>query len=109
MRDLNRPARRVSNVNAPRFHERFRIEKAKISRSVAHNQPRAIVSQTPPFAFVGKRFEHREAETVVDKSLVCLPRQLNQVAAPIGEAFAKILGRQVMFLQNLPGGEIHHP
>ena len=95
---VDRPAGLIGNMDASCLAKRFRIEKAEIRSSLAHNQVCAIMSQTPSFARVCKRSQQREAEAIIDEALVSLPGQLNQVAAPIREPLAKILRGHVVFL-----------
>src|ERR1044072_4650119 len=50
---------------------------------------------------------HRKGELIVDKPNFCLPGDLDQLAIPIGQSFAKIFRRQIIVLQNLPSPQIH--
>src|SRR5579871_1082116 len=68
-----------------------------------------VVSQTPSLAVVVKSLEQAKTETVVHEGFMRYPGQLDQSAVPFGQAFSEIVWPQIVILQDLPRGKIHHP
>src|ERR1700739_1521021 len=96
----------VDYLEAANHAKRLRIEKAERRSSVAHDELRGVVRQSPTLALVIEGALQRKAETVVDQRFVGGPRQLDQRAAPVSEAFAEIFRGQVVLLQNVSRSEI---
>lgn len=103
------PSRLVRDSQAANGPERIGLQEAQVGAAIAHNQLGRIVSQSPPFTFVGNGSLHGEAEAVVNKGFVGSPCQLNQRAAPVRQALTEDLGREIMFLQNGSSRKIDHP
>jgi hypothetical protein len=102
------PARLVRDSQAANGMERLGIEKSQVGGAVAHDQLSWVVGQAPTFAFVGHGLLRREAEAVVNKGFVGGPGQLNQRAAPVRQALAEDVRREIVFLQNVSSRKIDH-
>src|SRR6185437_12130803 len=68
----------------------------------------AVMRQPPAFPRIAECSNDPEAERVIHKSQMRLPRKLNKLALPVGEPFTEILCGQVMFLQHATRCQIDH-
>src|SRR6185437_6452175 len=68
----------------------------------------AVMRQAPAFPRIAECSNDPKAERVIHKTQMRLPRKLDELALPVGEAFAEILCRQVMFLQHATRCHIDH-
>ena len=84
------------------------IEKADGCAAVALDQVFAVLRQSPAFVVVIKGAQQAKAEAIVNKSNVRQPGELNQSAAPIGQAFGKVLVMERRILQHASRLKIDH-
>src|SRR6202034_3341053 len=68
----------------------------------------AVVGEAPAFAVVVHCAQQAKTEAVVDEGNVRLPGELNERAAPRGEAFSKVLAGDRVGLQDAAGIEVVH-
>ena len=61
-----------------------------------------------PSPVIGERAQKAEGGAVVDERDVVLPGELDEGAAPVGEAFGEVLAGHVMELQDAAGFEVFH-
>ena len=80
----------ICDSNLPYFLECRRIQQVKDRSTIAQNQVLTVMRQPPAFPWVAKGPDEPEAETIVDEANMRLPRQLNQIAAPVREAFTEV-------------------
>src|SRR5215470_9324630 len=104
---LDRLAVPVDYIQAPQHLKCFRIQEAERGSAIAQDQAFLVVSEPPAFALIVERAQQFEAGAVVDETFAGSPRELNQAAAPIGQAFAEILRGKIIFLENAAAFNIH--
>src|SRR4029453_14514289 len=110
--DLVEIAKRRSgsgDLDAPFFDERDRIEHAQLARAVGHDQVRAVVGQPPALTRITELLLRLEGSAVVHERDVRLPRQLEQIVFPDGDALTEMRRRQVSLLQNFSGLDFNLP
>src|SRR6185369_3623087 len=78
----------------------FRIEEAEFSSAIAQDEAVGVVRQAPALPFVLNAAHLAQGGAIVDKGDLCLPCELDQGAAPVCEAFGKVLARNIDELQN---------
>ena len=83
--------------------------KKRIARgAVGEDEVFAVGGEAPAVAVVVKGAQQAKAEAVVDEGDVRLPGELDEGAAPRGEAFGEVLLRDGRGLQHAAGREIVH-
>ena len=75
--------------------------KRRDRRSVAHDQPRAVVREAPAFARVIERLRLLERRLVVDEADLRLPGELHDRVVPDGDPLAEILRVERLMLHHL--------
>src|SRR4051812_24211276 len=87
--------------DAPGLLQSFRVQEAQIRRAITHDEPLTVLRDRPSFALVGKAPLHLQGIQIVDKPNLVLPRETDQVALPVHDAFAEILRSDIHFLDDL--------
>src|ERR1700675_4240877 len=93
----------LANDFAPVFHhemsgfpESVGIAKAQRSGTVAGDQLLRRASHAPSFSRVRELLYELQAESVVDKTHMRLPRPLVDIRTPIDDSLAEVFGREIM-------------
>ena len=81
-------------------------EDTELRRTIAENQSVRTSGEAPPFARILQRLDRRERREVVDERDVRLPRELEQAALPLGQAFGEVRGVDGPLLQYRAGLEL---
>ena len=78
------------------------IEEAERCGAVAEDEVFAVLGEAPAFAVVVKGAQKAESGAVVDEGDVRLPGELDEGAAPVGEAFGEVLAGDIVELRMRP-------
>jgi len=98
----------ILHVDVADFTKRRGVEETNGGGAVREDEVFAVGGEAPALAVVVQGAQQAEAEAVVDEDEVRLPGELDEGAAPRGEAFGKILRRDGRRLQHAAGVEIVH-
>ena len=97
----------VADAQAADLGERVGVPEAQRVRAVAHDQPLAVVGQSPTLTGVREFLLFREGLPVVDEADAGLIRELDDAVADHGDALAEIAAVQGDLLERSPGAQIH--
>src|SRR5690606_2589315 len=73
----------------------FLIEKPQLCRAVTHDEPAAIILNSPPLAAVAECPEQAERVQIIYKTDTGLESDLNQLFTPQGQSLTKVVIFQV--------------
>lgn len=98
----------IFDRDAPQLTKGGWVEEAEGGGAVGEDKTFAVLGEPPTLACVGEGVEEVEGDAVINQRDVALPCELNKSAAPLGEAFGKVLAGNVLELEDAAGFKILH-